>query len=279
MQGEWKLLGDLAISEDLLNPTVRLMPLFGIMLSRIVPIVYLSFFLGARLLPMPVKVFISLALFAFMIPNMLIQAQNLSFGTNFITYVFKELFIGLVIGVMISVPNYVVMLAGMVIDHQRGASSLMISNLITSVQDSPLGMLFNYLLTYFYWYNDVPFTYFEVIAQSYIVLPIDTFLPVHVFSFDSSLFIQLRSVFAQIFALGIQLAAPSLVIIVMIDMFLGITNRLAPQVMISFLAQGLKAMLGLTVLYLGWYYIMTVFSQETMHWAQFVYDWIFTIGT
>lgn len=277
MLNEWKLVENLAASGELMNPAVRLMPLFGVMLSRIIPIVYLSFFLGARLLPMPVKVFISLSLFAYLIPEMLIKAQNLTFGVNFIAYVFKELFIGLIIGTMISIPNYVVMLAGMVIDHQRGASSLMVSNTITSVQDSPLGMLFNYLLSYFYWYYDVPFTYFEAIAQSYQVLPIDTFLPAYLFSFDSNLFLQLRSVFAQLFSLGIQLAAPSLVIIVMIDMFLGITNRLAPQVMISFLAQGLKAMLGLTVLYLGWYYIMTVFAQEAKNWAAFVYEWIFTI--
>lgn len=274
---EYQIVNDLMKRGDLMDPAVRLMPLFAVMLSRIVPIVYMSFFLGARLLPMPVKVFISLSLFGYMIPSMLMQARDLTFGTNFLAYLFKELFVGIIMGVMISVPNYIVMLAGMVIDHQRGASSLMISNTITSVQDSPLGMLFNYLLTYFYWYYDVPFTYFEAVAQSYQVLPIDAFLSPHLFSFDSNLFIQLRSVFAQLFALGIQLAAPSLVIIVMIDMFLGITNRLAPQVMISFLAQGLKAMLGLTVLYLGWYYIMHIFAQESKRWADFVYEWVFTI--
>lgn len=260
-----------------MDPAIRIMPLFAVLLSRLVPIVYLSFFLGSRLLPMPVKVFIALSLFVYMIPDMLMKATDLTFGANFLAYVFKELFVGIILGTMISVPNYVVMVAGMVIDHQRGASSLMISNSITSVQDSPLGMLFNYLLTYFYWYYDVPFTYFEAIAISYQVIPIDSFLSPHLFTFDSNLYTQLRDVFAQLFSLGIQLAAPSLVIIVMIDMFLGITNRLAPQVMISFLAQGLKAMLGLTVLYLGWYYIMNVFSLEARRWAEFFYQWVYTI--
>lgn len=274
---EWQFVQDLVSSGDIMDPAIRIMPLFAVLLSRLVPIVYLSFFLGSRLLPMPVKVFIALSLFVYMIPDMLMKATDLTFGANFLAYVFKELFVGIILGTMISVPNYVVMVAGMVIDHQRGASSLMISNSITSVQDSPLGMLFNYLLTYFYWYYDVPFTYFEAIAISYQVIPIDSFLSPHLFTFDSNLYTQLRDVFAQLFSLGIQLAAPSLVIIVMIDMFLGITNRLAPQVMISFLAQGLKAMLGLTVLYLGWYYIMNVFSLEARRWAEFFYQWVYTI--
>lgn len=274
---EWELVQDMVSKGDLMDPAVRIMPLFAVLLSRLFPIVYLSFFLGARLLPMPVKVFIALSLFIYMIPDMLIKATDLTFGANLLAFIFKEMFVGIILGTMISVPNYVVMLAGMVIDHQRGASSLMISNSITSVQDSPLGMLFNYILTYFYWYYDVPFTYFEAIALSYQVIPIDVFLSPHLFSFDSNLYIQLRDVFSQLFALGIQLAAPSLVIIVMIDMFLGITNRLAPQVMISFLAQGLKAMLGLTVLYLGWYYIMGVFAAESKRWAEFVYQWVHTI--
>jgi type III secretion protein T len=259
---------------DLINPETKLMPMFAVMIARILPFMYMSFFMGSRLIPMPVKVFMSLFLFIYMIPDMLVKAHNLSFGWNYVAYLFKELFLGMILGILAAIPNYIVMISGMVIDYQRGASSLVTTNAILSVQDSPVGILFSYILIYLYWLQDVPFLYIEAVAHSYIVFPIDRFIPEHVFSFDGALFKELRDLFSLMYATGIQLAAPSLVIILMIDMFLGITNRLAPQVMISFLAQGLKAMLGLTVLYLGWYFIISIFATAAKDWSQRFYSWI-----
>jgi type III secretion protein T len=259
---------------DFLNPETKLMPMFAVMLARIMPFIYMCFFLGARLIPMPVKVFMSIFLFIYMIPDMLSKAHDLSFGWNYVGFIFKEAFLGIILGMLASIPNYIVMISGMVIDYQRGASSLVTTNAILSVQDSPLGILFSYLLIYLYWLQEIPFLYIEAVAQSYRLFPIDKFIPEHVFSFDGLLYHQLRETFALLYSSGIELAAPSLVIILMIDMFLGITNRLAPQVMISFLAQGLKAMLGLTVLYLGWYYIIGIFSTAAKTWAERFYNWV-----
>lgn len=259
---------------DLLNPETKLMPMFAIMLARILPFMYMCFFMGARLIPMPVKVFMSIFLFIYMVPDALIKAHDLSFGWNYVGFMFKELFLGVILGMLASIPNYIVMISGMVIDFQRGASSLVTTNAILSVQDSPVGILFSYLLIYLYWLQDIPFRYIEAMAHSYRLFPIDRFLPAQVFSFDGQLYQHLRETFALLYSSGIELAAPSLVIILMIDMFLGITNRLAPQVMISFLAQGLKAMLGLTVLYLGWYYIIGIFATSAKDWAERFYGWV-----
>ena len=49
----------------------------------------------------------------------------------------------------------------------------------------------------------------------------------------------------QIITIAIQLAAPALVAILMAEMFLGIANRLAPQVQIAFLGMSIKSLLGL----------------------------------
>lgn len=250
------------------------MPMCLLMLARIVPFMYMSFFMGSRVIPMPVKMFMSILLFIYMIPDILSSAVRLDFTWNYAGYIFKELFIGIVLGTLVAIPNYIVMISGMTIDFQRGASSLVTSNAIISVQDSPIGILFGYLLIYLYWLQEIPFVYIEAMANSYRVFPIDKFIPPDFFSFDGYLYTQIRDLFAQLFAMGIQLAAPSLVIILMVDMFLGITNRLAPQVMISFLAQGLKAMLGLTVLFLGWYYIMGIFAKEAVRWSEHFYNWV-----
>lgn len=53
-----------------------------------------------------------------------------------------------------------------------------------------------------------------------------------------------------------KLAAPAIIAILMAEMFLGIANRLAPQVQIAFLGMPLKSFLGLLLLFVGWFAIL-----------------------
>ena len=66
------------------------------------------------------------------------------------------------------------------------------------------------------------------------------------------------------FTLCIQLAAPSLIGILLTDMFLGIANRMAPQVQIVFLGIPLKSWVGLAILAAAWSLILSVMSKHAM---------------
>jgi type III secretion protein T len=258
----------------LVNPSARLIPTFFLVMCRLVPVVHMANFLGSKNLPIPVKVGMAVGLFAFVLPTILLQTQDLSFGYNIIFFMFKEFFIGAVLGLMIALPFYVAMIAGSLIDHQRGASSLMVTDPVLSIQDSSLGVLFVYLLCMIYWSLDLPFKYIDSVAQTFEVLPLNHFLPPHMFDTSSNTFASLQEVIGKLFSLGISLAAPSLIILLMTDMFLGIANRLAPQVMISFLAQSLKAVLALLILCLGWKHILDVFASKSIDWHQWVHKFV-----
>jgi type III secretory pathway component EscT len=52
----------------------------------------------------------------------------------------------------------------------------------------------------------------------------------------------------------------------MTDMFLGIANRLAQQVQISFLGMSLKSLVGLALLWLGWYFILKQLAVQSQIW-------------
>jgi len=54
----------------------------------------------------------------------------------------------------------------------------------------------------------------------------------------------------------------------MAEMFLGIANRLAPQVQIVFLGISLKSWIGLALLAAAWYLIMTQLGKETLDWLK-----------
>jgi len=75
-----------------------------------------------------------------------------------------------------------------------------------------------------------------------------------------------KGAIAKMFTLSVQLAAPPLIGIVLADMFLGIANRLAPQVQIVFLGIPLKSWVGLAILAAAWSLILSVMSKNAMDW-------------
>jgi type III secretory pathway component EscT len=80
------------------------------------------------------------------------------------------------------------------------------------------------------------------------------------------------SLFGRVIEMGVQLAAPPFVAILMTDLFLGIINRLAPQVQIAFLGLSLKSLVACIVLFFGWIVIMKTTLAEAQHWMGLVYS-------
>ena len=74
----------------------------------------------------------------------------------------------------------------------------------------------------------------------------------------------------QIATIAIQLSAPTIVAILMAEMFLGIANRLAPQVQIAFLGMSIKSLLGLALLWTAWFFILKQFTKQTYNWLSVI---------
>lgn len=269
----------LARSPNLIELSGMLVPFFFLALCRIVPFVHLNPYLGSKTLPAPVKVAISIGLFLFMAPHIAASAQNMELSIYFFGYVLKEFFLGYLMGTMTALPSYILMMSGTLIDHQRGASSLMLTDPVLQVQDSLLGILFVYLTVNICWSTSIPFIYIDAVAKSFDFIPLNGFLPRSLLDggMNSPSYARIKELLAQVFALGVQLAAPSLIILLMTDMFLGIVNRLAPQVQISFLSQGLKALLALVVLFAGWGFILRKMGKEEFAWAESVQTFVTTL--
>ena len=66
--------------------------------------------------------------------------------------------------------------------------------------------------------------------------------------------------------MSVQFAAPALIGVLLTDLFLGIANRLAPQVQIVFLGIPLKSWVGLALLTVAWVLIIQVMGKESISW-------------
>ena len=78
--------------------------------------------------------------------------------------------------------------------------------------------------------------------------------------------------------IGIQIATPALLTILMTEVFLGIANRLAPQVMITFLGMPLKSLFALAIICFGWMFIISQLKKELVSWLYKIHDILGYLG-
>lgn len=241
------------------NDFIPFLSLMFLFMGRMLPIIALVPFFGGRVLPRPVKITFAISLFAIFLPQLLTETKTpLAFNLQLVLYMVKELFIGLLIGFFLSIPFIIVQSTGILIDHQRGGSSLMVNDPTIQNQSSPLGTMFNYVLIYLFFMMDGPFIVLEIISQSYTLIPPDVMLDSALFSDKSQIVKYTTQILGHVMILSTQLAAPALIMILMTDFFLGVANRLAPQVQITFLGMPLKSLLALVIVFFGW----TLFTKE-----------------
>lgn len=243
------------------NPLAPL-SLFFLFMARFLPIIAMSPFFGAKVLPHPVKVCFAICMFVIFLPRLImVTSTPLNYNLELVFFFFKEVFIGLTMGFIISMPFTIVSSAGILVDHQRGGASLMVNDPTVQNQSSPLGTLFNYVTIYLFFYIDGPFFFIDGLLTSYDIVPPDAFFNPALFHSGSRFYQMMILLFQKVMVVSIQLAAPALIAILMTDVFLGIANRLAPQVQITFLGMPLKSLLALVVICLGW----KLLSEEIIH--------------
>jgi len=257
-----------AIAEG--SPTAAL-TLLLLFLARILPIISLAPFFGSRVLPHPVKVTFGISLFVIFLPHLLVVTKTaVEYNTFAILLFAKELFVGFVLGFMVSIPFTIAQSAGMLVDHQRGGASLMVNDPTIQNQSSPIGTLLNLVLIYLFFAIDAPFLFIDAILTSYELIPPDQFVNPQIFNPDSDFVAMLIPLLNKAMKIAAQLATPALMAILMTDVFLGIANRLAPQVQITFLGLPLKSLMGLTVICIGWKALTNQMVIESYSWLHFI---------
>ena len=241
---------------------------------RFAPIIAIAPFLGAKLIPNMARAGLAIMLTAIFLPIILTTNKSLYVSNDaFVVLALKELIIGTFLGYLSSVPFFIAQSSGIYVDYLRGSSMMMAQDPTTQAQSSSIGIMLNYFLIAVFYMIDGDLFFFDAVATSFQILPVDGHI-------DMSMFINLNNPFWQtmigllhkVFEISLQLAAPPLLAVLMAEVFLGIANRLAPQVQIAFLGMSLKSLLGLTLLWAGWYFI--IFNL-----AKISSDWIRTITT
>lgn len=253
---------------------IAALSMFLLAMMRLVPAISLAPFVGSKA-PAPVKVGLLIALSTILFPQVVNTTETLiGFNLDFTFLCIKELFIGLILAIFVSVPFFIAESAGITIDFMRGSSSLQVTSPLSQSQSSDIGMLYNFIMIVMFYEIDGPFYFFNALFDSYQILPADAWIPATFFQFEHPVWQAIFEIVARVVAVGIQLAAPSLLAILMTEMFLGIANRLAPQVQIAFLGMSLKSLVGLAMLCVAWFFILSQMNKQTLIWLSDMQKWV-----
>ncbi|MDN3504446.1 MAG: flagellar biosynthetic protein FliR [Rhabdochlamydiaceae bacterium] len=248
-----------------------LLTYFFYSLLRLAPICAITPFLGSKVVPIIGRMGFAIALSLIFMPIAIMTAKEpLIFNDMFLIYSLKEVLIGFVLAFLASMPFYAAEASGILIDYSRGSSSLMGQNVLTQNQASSTGIFYNYILIYmFYQFGGIEL-FFNAIVSSYEFMPVNKTLPITFYTIENDFWKLVVSTVGRIFALAIRFASPVLVAILMAEVFLGIANRLAPQVQISFLGIALKSLMGLLLLWTGWSFILKNMVSETFDFIKLI---------
>lgn len=246
---------------------ISLLSLLFLGLMRIAPIVSIAPFLGAKL-PGSVKIGLAISLTVILLPQILhYTSKPLTFDMSFVGYSLKELLIGVIMAFLAAIPFYIAQGSGSLVDFMRGSSSLQVTDPFMQTQTSPIGTLFNYMNILIFFQIGGLFIFLDAVAYSFQYLPVDKAMSEYFFlNLHTPFWKLITGLLTRLTAVSVQLAAPSIVSILMAEMFLGIANRLAPQVQIVFLGMSLKSLLGLFLLFAGWFFILRQIGNQTLLW-------------
>ena len=248
---------------------MTVLALFFLTLGRILPIVSLAPFLGTKNVPGTIRLMFGVSLVAIFLPQNLLNAHGeIGFNIFYIGHLLKEVLIGFILGFLATVPFMIAQMAGSLIDFQRGASSLQVSDPTTQTQTGPIGLLCNFVLIALFYSLGGPFLYFNSVADSYLLIPADGLFGSAMFSLQAPFWKQVVGLAAMMMRISVQLAAPALIGVLLTDLFLGIANRLAPQVQIVFLGIALKSWVGLALMTAAWALMIQVMGQEATKWME-----------
>jgi flagellar biosynthetic protein FliR len=222
----------------------------GLILARMLGGALAIPFLGGQMIPGRLKFGIPLVYTVFLYPILVgsvAPAKLPEFGLGFFGLVVKELVVGYALGYIVSLPFYAVETAGSFMDTQRGTTFAQVMAPLLGGMTSLLSQL--YLLLFISIFLGLGGNHLVIqgLAESFAVLPLlefPAFLSAHAPFVD-----ELIHHAGEIFRLGLTIAAPVFIAMLLTDVTLGVVNRTAPNVQVFWLGMPLKTLGGLVVVF------------------------------
>ena len=188
----------------------------------------------------------SLGLLAYPIVDGQISNIELS-ATAVVLIILKEVFIGVVIGYLVTIPFWAIEAAGFFIDNQRGSTMASSLNPLSGSQASPMGILLVQAITTVFFVTGLFTLFLGALYASYVSWPVAEFIPNWLNTNASLFFLNQLDLLVQ---LAFVYSAPAIIAMFLSEFGLGLISRFSPQLNVFFLAMPIKSAVAIAVLLL-----------------------------
>jgi len=223
----------------------------SLLLIRLLAIVSIVPFLFGKPVPRKMRVGAAMVLMFFLYP--LLKPGELPTISEdpliLMALYMKEMFVGLTLGLAVSMIFYGFDAAGRMIDNQRGASLARVLIPQLGQQGSITGQFLFQLAIVTYLLLGGHLLFFKAVFDSYELIPLFEFPNVAPGLFPMmDFFIQLAG---RVLVMAMQIAAPVIIAILLADIILGLTNRVAPQINVWQLGFNIRGFIGILTVFLA----------------------------
>lgn len=184
-----------------------------------------------------------------------------------------ELFIGLALGVIISIIIYVVQLAGELIDMQMGLTMAQMYDSSSSVNMPLFGSIFNIIVVLVFFVSNAHLALISFFNDSFRFIAPGTFVP----TMKSMQFIV--SLGKDYFDFGFRMALPVVAIEVVAHFAIGMLMRAVPSINIFSIGMSLAALIGIVLIFVTTTAIVTMCSQLITYMLEKSAEFIKLVGT
>jgi len=160
--------------------------------------------------------------------------------------ILKEIFIGVAIGFCFGIVFWAVAAVGSVIDTQVGMSMAQVFDPIQGHQVTLHGEFLSQLATWLFMASGAFLVFLDLLMGSYVMWPVASYFP-DLPAVGMNLFV---GQFDFMMTTVLVLAAPVMVVMLIIDLSFGLVNRYAPQLNVFALTMPIKAWLATALILL-----------------------------
>lgn len=234
----------------------QLLLAFALLMTRVLPPVILTPFLGGETVPSEVKLGLGIMLGMVLFPAITYQAGQVpSSPLIFLALMLKELFIGLTLSFVIAIVFDAAQIAGNLIDTMSGTNQAQLMVPQIQQQVSLFSNLQIQLVTVVFLSLGGHHVVIQAFGESLERIPLDRF-PTFALAGSWALFDTVLRVFGDMMRIALALASPVLLATFITDLALGMINRVAPQVQVFFVSMQIKPAVTVLIMFTSMHLIL-----------------------
>jgi flagellar biosynthetic protein FliR len=153
----------------------------------------------------------------------------------------KETVFGLAIGYVTNLVFSAIEIAGQLIDLQVGFSMGSVFDPNLDISASNYGRFYYWLSIMVFFLLDLHHVVINTLIKSF------EYVPLNALNYNGASTEAVLRIFSRIFELGLNLAAPMIIVVLLADVILGVISRTVPQINVLMLGMPLKAMVSFFV--------------------------------